>query len=164
MRHFLAPRWGWTSLCSRLPTAYAVGFILTPLCGWTPGFAHAFARLTPCGLHSSPLWGWTPGFAHASPRLTPWALFLRRFAAAPDRFLKNAAVRLFALAVENTSCLLSKCFVLAVENTSCLLPKCFVLAVENTSFLLPKCFALAVENTSLLMSKYFTLSVEIFRS
>src|SRR5580704_850832 len=52
MRHFLTPRWGWTSLCSCLPTACAVGFILTPLCGWTPGFGHAFVRLTPCGLHS----------------------------------------------------------------------------------------------------------------
>jgi hypothetical protein len=34
---------------------------------------------------------------------------------APDRFLKNAAVRLFALAVENTSLLLSKYFALAIE-------------------------------------------------
>jgi hypothetical protein len=100
-----------------------------------------------CAIFLRPV-GAGPRFAHASPRLTPWALFLRRFAAAPDRFLKNAAVRLFAL---------------AVENTSCLLPKCFVLAVENTSCLLPKCFALAVENTSLLMSKYFAVAAEILR-
>jgi hypothetical protein len=46
MRHFLAPLWGWTSLCSCLPTAYAVGFILTPLCGW---LRVDFLRMQPYG-------------------------------------------------------------------------------------------------------------------
>src|SRR5579864_3250652 len=98
-----------------------------------------------CAIFLRPV-GAGPRFAHASPRLTPWALFLRRFAAghlallmpshglrrglhsyaalrlAPDRFLKNAAVRLFTLAVE----ILRSCY----RNISLLMPKYFVPAIE----------------------------------
>jgi hypothetical protein len=151
MRHFLTPRWGWTSLCSCLPTACAVGFILTPLCGWTPGFGHAFVRLTPCGLHSCAPLGLDLALLMPPHGLRRGLYSYAALRRAPGRFLKNAAVRILALAVENTSLLPSRYFAL--------LSKYFPLVVEmlrfcrrNTSLLEVEILLSCYRNTSRLVA------------
>jgi hypothetical protein len=75
-------------------------------------------------------------------------------------FLGNAAVWLFALAVENTSLLFSRYFVLDVEilpDDVEILRSCyFAPAVERLRWL--------VSEYLLLPSKYFALAIEVLRS